>query len=41
MTYLEICRKYDVALSLGDSLRPGCLYDASDEAQLGELKVLR
>ncbi len=37
---LEICRKYDVALSLGDSLRPGCLYDASDDAQLGELKVL-
>jgi phosphomethylpyrimidine synthase len=37
---LEICRKYDVALSLGDSLRPGCLYDASDECQLGELKIL-
>jgi phosphomethylpyrimidine synthase len=37
---LDICRKYDVALSLGDSLRPGCLYDASDEAQLGELKML-
>ena len=37
---LEICRKYDVALSLGDSLRPGCLYDASDDAQLSELKVL-
>jgi phosphomethylpyrimidine synthase len=37
---LDICRKYDVALSLGDSLRPGCLYDASDAAQLGELKVL-
>ena len=37
---LEICRKYDVALSLGDSLRPGCLADASDEAQLNELKVL-
>ena len=37
---LEICRKYDVALSLGDSLRPGCLADASDEAQLSELKVL-
>ncbi len=37
---LDICRKYDVALSLGDSLRPGCLYDASDDAQLGELKVL-
>jgi phosphomethylpyrimidine synthase len=37
---LDICRKYDVSLSLGDSLRPGCLYDASDEAQIGELKVL-
>lgn len=37
---LAICREYDVALSLGDSLRPGCLADASDEAQLSELKVL-
>ncbi|OCL84633.1 phosphomethylpyrimidine synthase ThiC [Arcobacter porcinus] len=37
---LDICRKYDVSLSLGDSLRPGCLADASDEAQLRELKVL-
>ena len=37
---LDICRKYDVALSLGDSLRPGCLFDASDDAQLSELKVL-
>ena len=37
---LDICRSYDVALSLGDSLRPGCLADASDEAQLNELKVL-
>ncbi len=37
---LDICRQYDVSLSLGDSLRPGCLYDASDEAQLRELKVL-
>ncbi len=37
---LEICRKYDVSLSLGDSLRPGCLYDASDKAQIEELKVL-
>ena len=37
---LDICRKYDVALSLGDSLRPGCLADASDNAQLNELKVL-
>ena len=37
---LDICKKYDVSLSLGDSLRPGCLYDASDDAQLNELKVL-
>ncbi len=37
---LKICQKYDVSLSLGDSLRPGCLADASDEAQLGELAVL-
>ncbi|CAD7289691.1 Phosphomethylpyrimidine synthase [Campylobacter majalis] len=36
----DICAKYDVALSLGDSLRPGCLYDATDEAQLSELKIL-
>ncbi len=37
---LDICRKHDVSLSLGDSLRPGCLFDASDEAQLSELKML-
>jgi phosphomethylpyrimidine synthase len=37
---LEICKKYDVTLSLGDGLRPGCLHDASDEAQFGELKAL-
>ena len=37
---LEICARYDVSLSLGDGLRPGCLYDATDEAQLSELKVL-
>ena len=37
---LDICREYDVSLSLGDSLRPGCLADASDDAQLEELKVL-
>ncbi|WP_049871114.1 phosphomethylpyrimidine synthase ThiC [Desulfurispirillum indicum] len=37
---LEICKAYDVTLSLGDSLRPGCLADASDEAQLSELEVL-
>ena len=37
---LEICARYDVSLSLGDGLRPGCLYDATDETQLSELKVL-
>ncbi len=36
---LEICRKHDVSLSLGDALRPGCLHDASDEAQFAELEV--
>jgi phosphomethylpyrimidine synthase len=36
----EIFKKYDVSFSLGDSLRPGCLADASDEAQFAELKVL-
>jgi phosphomethylpyrimidine synthase len=36
----EIFKKYDVAFSLGDGLRPGCLHDASDEAQFAELKVL-
>jgi len=37
---LDICLKYDVTLSLGDGLRPGCLADASDDAQFAELKVL-
>ncbi|MEI8247929.1 MAG: phosphomethylpyrimidine synthase ThiC, partial [Lentisphaerota bacterium] len=37
---LDICQQYDVTLSLGDGLRPGCLADASDEAQFAELKVL-
>ncbi|MCD6460124.1 phosphomethylpyrimidine synthase ThiC [bacterium] len=37
---LDICRQYDVTLSLGDGLRPGCIDDATDEAQLAELKVL-
>ena len=37
---LEICRKYDVTISLGDGLRPGCLADASDEAQFAELETL-
>lgn len=35
---IEICKDYDVALSLGDGLRPGCLADACDKAQYGELK---
>ncbi|MBS3937404.1 MAG: phosphomethylpyrimidine synthase ThiC [Peptococcaceae bacterium] len=34
---LEIAREYDVVLSLGDGLRPGCLADATDAAQLAEL----
>jgi phosphomethylpyrimidine synthase len=37
---LEICRKHDVTMSLGDGLRPGCLADASDEAQFAELETL-
>lgn len=37
---IEIFKRYDVAFSLGDSLRPGCLHDASDAAQLAELKTL-
>ena len=36
----EIFKRYDCSFSLGDSLRPGCLHDASDEAQLAELKTL-
>ena len=36
----EIMKTYDVAFSLGDGLRPGSIYDANDEAQLGELKTL-
>jgi len=36
----EIFKKYDVSFSLGDGLRPGCLADASDEAQFAELRVL-
>ena len=37
---LEITKRYDVTLSLGDGLRPGCLKDATDKAQLSELEVL-
>ncbi len=36
----EIMKKYDVAFSLGDGLRPGSIADANDAAQLGELKTL-
>jgi len=36
----EIFKRYDVSFSLGDSLRPGCLADASDAAQFSELKTL-
>ena len=37
---LEIAGRHDMTLSLGDGLRPGCLADASDEAQFAELRVL-
>ena len=37
---IDLCRRYDVTLSLGDGLRPGALADASDEAQFAELKTL-
>jgi len=37
---LKMAKKYDVTLSLGDGLRPGCLRDATDKAQISELKVL-
>ncbi|AEB10513.1 phosphomethylpyrimidine synthase ThiC [Desulfobacca acetoxidans] len=37
---LDIARTYDVTLSLGDGLRPGCLADANDRAQFHELRVL-
>lgn len=36
----EICRAYDVAISLGDGLRPGSIADANDAAQFAELKTL-
>lgn len=36
----EIMKAYDVSFSLGDGLRPGCLADANDEAQFGELETL-
>ncbi|MCL2004914.1 MAG: phosphomethylpyrimidine synthase ThiC [Planctomycetaceae bacterium] len=36
----EIMREYDVCWSIGDGLRPGCLHDASDAAQFGELDTM-
>ncbi|MEY8743622.1 phosphomethylpyrimidine synthase ThiC [Paenibacillus tundrae] len=36
----EIMKRYDVAFSLGDGLRPGSIYDANDEAQMAELATL-
>ena len=37
---LEIAKEYDVTLSLGDGLRPGCIIDATDGAQIQELIIL-
>lgn len=37
---LDICEKYDVTISLGDGMRPGCIADATDRAQLTELITL-
>ena len=34
---LDICREYDVTISLGDACRPGCLADATDVCQIEEL----
>jgi len=36
----EIAKKYDIAFSLGDGLRPGAIADANDEAQFAELRTL-
>ena len=40
MKVLDICREYDITLSLGDACRPGCLADATDTAQIEELITL-
>jgi phosphomethylpyrimidine synthase len=37
---LDICREYDITISLGDGLRPGCIADATDRAQVHELITL-
>ncbi|HEY6011588.1 MAG TPA: phosphomethylpyrimidine synthase ThiC [Nitrospirota bacterium] len=37
---IDLCKKYDMTLSLGDGMRPGCLADATDRAQIEELIIL-
>ena len=37
---LDILREYDVTISIGDGMRPGCLKDATDRAQIGELLII-
>lgn len=37
---LEICQEYDITLSLGDGMRPGCIKDSTDSAQIQELIIL-
>jgi phosphomethylpyrimidine synthase len=37
---IDLCRRHDVSISLGDGLRPGCIADASDAAQFAELDTL-
>lgn len=37
---LDIAKRYDVTLSLGDGMRPGSILDATDQAQIAELKIL-
>ncbi|MDR0334518.1 MAG: phosphomethylpyrimidine synthase ThiC [Methanomassiliicoccaceae archaeon] len=37
---LELAKKYEITLSLGDGFRPGCIHDATDAAQISELMVL-
>lgn len=37
---LDVAKRYDITLSLGDGLRPGCIADANDRAQLAETRIL-
>lgn len=37
---LDILREYDVTISIGDGMRPGCLKDATDRSQIGELLLI-